>query len=186
MPPPLGDKPKCFLPLDGGLWIFCYLKKGLTSLIAKPLLCWRTLFSLSIVPHHFCMSLQFLAIDVQHILLQVETCSLWIVSSMTALKGQKHSFLCLNLVTILPLRNPGFLTFFTRRILLDWWIQTFLISLFKGCRAPQACVLATSLGWVGSRGHTTLWAGPNIYTLSPLHFGRGLWKREWENACLVR
>ena len=41
------------------------------------------------------LSLQFLAIDIQHILLQVETCGLWIVSSMTTLKGKDRALFSL-------------------------------------------------------------------------------------------
>lgn len=38
-------------------------------------------------------SLQFPAVDIQHILLQEETCGLWMVSLMTALEGEKRSLL---------------------------------------------------------------------------------------------
>ena len=38
-------------------------------------------------------SLQFPAVDIQHILLQEETCGLWMVSLMTALEGEKCSLL---------------------------------------------------------------------------------------------
>lgn len=124
----LGNVPKCFLPLRSnysGWWHVDFLlfeeRLDFTRLEDFSLFeiqFWRTPhFPLSIIPLPpvLYLSLQFSAIDFQHILVQEETFGLPIVSLMTTLKGQKHLFLCLNLVNIFPSRTSGFITFFTRR-----------------------------------------------------------------------
>lgn len=113
------------------------------------------------------LSLQFPAIDIQHILLQEETCGLWIVSLMTTLKGQKHSFLSRS-GYYTSFKKAGFSYIFHKEDP-PWLVNPdFSDPSVQRMQSSTSMCSATSLDWVGVGGTPPCELG-QVYTPSQLY-----------------